>query len=41
VATYLIQIISEPHRILTLKAPHAFLILLPVKYVAELVVKVG
>ena len=40
-ATYLVQIINEPHQILALKVRGALLILLPVKYVAELVVKLG
>ena len=40
VATYLIQIVDEPHQILALKVRHAFLVLLPIKYVAELIVKV-
>jgi hypothetical protein len=40
VATYLVQIINEPHQAIALKVRCASLILLPVKYVAELIVKV-
>jgi hypothetical protein len=40
-ATYLVQIFNQPHQITVLKAPCALGILLPIKDVAELIVKVG
>jgi len=38
-ATYRIQIADEPSRIITLKIRQTLLILLPVKYAAELIVE--
>ena len=40
-ATYLIQTINEPHQITALKFLQASPILLPIEYVAELIVKLG
>jgi len=40
-AAYLVKIVDKPHRIITLKALHTLLILLPVEYVAELILKLG
>jgi hypothetical protein len=39
--TYLVQIINEPYQVVALKVCHPLLILLSVKYITELVVKVG
>jgi len=39
--TCLVQIVNKPHRIVILKVWHASIILLPIKYVAELVVEFG
>jgi hypothetical protein len=39
--TYLVQIINEPYQVVALKVCYPLLILLSVKYIAELVVKVG
>jgi len=41
VATHLVQTLNEPHQIIALKVRHAFLVLLLVKYVADLIVKPG
>jgi len=41
VATYLVQIVDKPHRIIALKALYTSMILLPIKYAAELIVKPG
>ena len=40
-ATYLIQIVNKPHQIIALKARRTFPIPLAVKYVADLIVKLG
>ena len=40
VLTHLIEIINEPQRVIVLKVLHALLILLSIKYVAELIAKV-
>jgi hypothetical protein len=40
-ATYHVQIVDQPHHIVALKAPHTLDVLLPTKYVDELVAKVG
>jgi hypothetical protein len=40
-ATYFVQIFNQPHQITVLKVPRALRILLPIKDVAELIVKVG
>ena len=40
-ATHLVQIIDEPLRILVLKVWDPLIVLLPTKYVADLVVKLG
>ena len=37
VAAYLVQIINKPRQIIALKIWHALCVLLPVKYIAELV----
>lgn len=39
--TYLIQIVNEPHQIVALKVRYTLAILLPVKYLAELIAKPG
>jgi len=41
VVMYLVQILNKPRRIIALEVRHAFLILLFVKYVADLIVKPG
>jgi len=38
---YLVQILNKPRRITALKVRHTFLILLLIKYVADLIVKPG
>ena len=40
-ATYFIQVVDNPHQILALKVWRALDIFFPIKYIAELVVKVG
>lgn len=40
-ATYRVQIINQPHRIIALKVEHTILIPLPINYIAELVVELG
>ena len=40
VAMYLVQIINEPHQLITLKVRHTSPIPLPIEYVAELIVEV-
>ena len=40
-ATYFIQVIDNPHQIIALKVRRALGIFFPIKYTAELVVKVG
>jgi len=40
VATYHVQIVNKPHRILAFQVRHGFLILLSIEYVAELIVKI-
>jgi hypothetical protein len=40
-ATYLVQIVNKPHQIIAFKARYTLLILLPIKYFAELIVKPG
>jgi len=40
-ATHLVQIVDEPHQIISSKLLHALLVLLPIKYVAELIVEAG
>lgn len=39
--TYFGQIVNEPHKIIVLKVWHGLFILLPVKYIAKLVLEVG
>jgi hypothetical protein len=38
---YLVQVVNKPYQVIALKVRHALLILFPVQYVAELVVKIG
>jgi len=38
---YLVQIFNKPHRIVTLEVRRTFLILFPIKYVAEFIVELG
>ena len=39
--TNIVQIVNEPHQIIALKVWHAFPVLLPIKHVANLIVKPG
>ena len=39
--TNLVQIVNEPYQIIALKVWHASLVLLPIKYVADLIGKLG
>ena len=41
VAAYLVQIINKPRQIIALKIWHTLCVLLPVKYIAELIVEPG
>jgi len=41
VAMYLVQVLNKPHQIIALKVRHTILILLPIKDVADLIVKHG
>ena len=38
-AAYLVQILSKPYQVIALKIRYALPVLLPIKYVAELIVK--
>lgn len=40
-AIYLVQILNQPRQVIALEVRRAFPVLLPVKYVADLVVKFG
>ena len=39
--TYLIQIVDKPHQVIALKVWYIFAIFLPIKHMAELVMKIG
>ena len=39
--TNIVQIVNEPHQIIALKVWHTFPVLLPIKHVANLIVKPG
>ena len=40
-AAYLVQILNKPYQVIALKIRHTLPVLLPIKYVAELIVKSG
>ena len=40
-ATYIVQVVNEPHYVVVLEVRHTTIILLPVKYLAELIMECG